>query len=117
MKKFHFLVLVALVATLALISVGLTHAQANKLKAIASTTIIQDIAQNVAGDKLNVDFLVPTDGDVHQFQPTPADLKKIADADLVLVNGVGLEQFLDRLVANSGTKAKVITVTQGLPIQ
>jgi zinc/manganese transport system substrate-binding protein len=91
--------------------------QAKKLTAVASTTIIQNIAQNVAGDKLTVDFLVPTDGDVHQFQPTPADLKKIADADLILVNGVGLEQFLDRLITNSGTKAKVVTVTVGLPIQ
>ncbi len=117
MKKFHFLVLVALVATLALISVGLTHAQANKLKAIASTTIIQDIAKNVAGDKLDVDFLVPTDGDVHAFQPQPSDVKKIADADLILINGVGLEQFIDKLIADSGTKGKVITVSQGLGIQ
>jgi len=94
-----------------------TQTQIKKLTAVASTTIIQDIASNIAGDKMTVDFLVPTDGDVHEFQPSPVDLKKIADADLVLVNGVGLEQFLDRLIADSGTKAKVITVTQGLPIQ
>src|SRR5258708_24180151 len=117
MKKFCFLVQVALVATLASTSIGLAHAQANKLKAIASTTIIQDIAKNVAGDKLDVDFLVPTNGDVHAFQPQPADVKKIADADLILINGVGLEQFLDKLIADSGTKGKVITVSQGLGIQ
>ena len=93
------------------------HGQARKLIAVASTTIIQDIARNVAGDKLTVTALVPTNGDVHEFQPSPADAKKIADADLVLVNGVGLEQFMDRLIADSGTKAAVITVTAGLPIQ
>jgi len=88
-----------------------------KLKAVATITIIQDIAKNVAGDKIDVDYLVPTDGDVHQFQPTPADVQKIADADLILVNGVGLEQFLDKLIADSDTKGKVITVSQGLGIQ
>jgi len=116
-KKFRCLVLIAFVATLALSHIVSAHAQAKKLTAVASTTIIQDIAKNVAGDKLVVDFLVPTDGDVHAFEPQPADVKKIADADLILVNGVGLEQFLDRLIADSGTKGKVITVSQGLAIQ
>ena len=117
MKKIRFVVLVILVVALGLSGPVLTHAQAKKLTAVASTTIIQDIAKNVAGDKLNVDFLVPTDGDVHAFEPTPADVRKIADADLILVNGVGLEQFLDKLIADSGTKGKVITVSQGLGIQ
>src|SRR5579864_9285766 len=92
-----------LVAAISLAAPGLAHAQAKKLNAVASITIIQDIAKNVAGDKIDVGFLVPTDGDVHQFEPAPADVKKIADADLVLVNGVGLEQFLDKLIADSGT--------------
>ena len=119
MTRFHFFIFT--VFTAAILVPGtqtvIGRAQVKALTAVASTTIIQDIAKNVAGDKLTVDFLVPTDGDVHQFQPSPADIKKIADADLVLVNGVGLEQFLDRLIADSGTRAKVITVTQGLPIQ
>src|SRR5258708_21500542 len=117
MHKVRFPVLVAIMAAIALSGIGFAHAQAKKLKAVASTTIIQDIAKNVAGDKLTVDFLVPTDGDVHGFEPHAADVKKIADADLMLVNGVGLEQFLDKLIADSGTKGKVITVSQGLAIQ
>ena len=92
-------------------------AQAPKLNVVASTTILQDIAQNVAGDKANVDYLVPTDGDVHAFEPKPDDVRRIADADLILVNGVGLEQFLDRLIGQSGTKGKVVVASQGLPIQ
>ncbi|MHB8625213.1 MAG: metal ABC transporter solute-binding protein, Zn/Mn family [Aggregatilineales bacterium] len=118
MRKARVLnILAVLAAATSLMAPGLAQAQVKKLTAVASITIIQDIARNVAGDKINVDFLVPTDGDVHQFEPTPADVKKIADADLVLVNGVGLEQFLDKLIADSGTKGKVITVSQGLPIQ
>jgi len=112
-----FSILAVLVAVVSLRVPGLARAQAKKLTAVASITIIQDIARNVAGDKINVDFLVPTDGDVHQFEPAPADVKKVADADLILVNGVGLEQFLDKLIGDSGTKGKVITVSQSLPIQ
>ena len=109
--------LIALIAIASLATPTLSHAQPKKLTAVATITIIQDIAQNVAGDKIEVGFLVPTDSDVHQFEPTPADVRKIAQADLVLVNGIGLEQFIDKLIANAGTKAKVITVSQGLPIQ
>ena len=91
-----------------------TQAQGKPLNVIATTTIIQDVAQNVAGDKFSVNFLVPTDGDVHAFEPKPDDVKKIANADLILVNGVGLEQFIDKLIADSGTKGKVVVVSQGL---
>ena len=117
MKKLSLFVSVALAATLILSGLGAVQAQAAKLKAVASITIIQDIAKNVAGDKIDVDYLVPTNGDVHSYEPTPADVQKIADADLILVNGVGLEQFLNKLIADSGTKGKVITVSEGLPIQ
>src|SRR5260221_7039760 len=116
-KKFRFLILAVLTAALLVSGSGLVRAQAKKLTAVATITIIQDIAKNIAGDKLDIDFLVPTDGDVHVFEPTPGDVKKIAGADLILVNGVGLEQFLDKLIADSGTKGKVITVSQGLGIQ
>ncbi len=108
---------VFIIVVMAVLAFGSVHAQASKLKVVASITIIQDIAKNVAGDRIDVDVLVPTNGDVHSYEPTPADVQKIADADLILVNGVGLEQFLDKLIADSGTKGKVITVTQGLPIQ
>jgi zinc/manganese transport system substrate-binding protein len=106
------------IVALMLFAVSLpTSAQAPKLNVVASTTILQDIAQNIAGDKANVDYLVPTDGDVHVFEPKPNDVKKIADADLILVNGAGLEQFVDRLIEQSGTKGKVVVASQGLPIQ
>lgn len=116
MQKAHVLVAILILA-ISLMTPCLTHAQDKKLTAVASITIIQDIAKNVAGDKINVDYLVPTNGDVHQFEPAPVDVKKIADADLMLVNGAGLEQFLDKLISDSGTNGKVITVSRGLPIQ
>jgi ABC-type Zn uptake system ZnuABC Zn-binding protein ZnuA len=106
-----------LVILLILAGLGPVQAQTKKLKAVATMTILQDIARNVAGDKIEVDFLVPTNGDIHTFEPKPADVAKIAGADLILVNGAGLEQFLDKLISASGTNGKVITVSQGVSIQ
>lgn len=115
MKSFRIVLLIA--AVLLTSVAGITHAQSTPPRVIATTTILQDIAQNVAGDVLQVDALVPTNGDVHAFQPTPQDVQKIADADVILVNGAGLEQFLDKLIADSGTQGKVVLVSQGLGIQ
>ncbi len=114
MKRLAFCTAIVFVA-LATVS-DAAHAQ-KRLKVVASITIIQDIAKNVAGDKADIDYLVPTDGDAHEFEPKAEDVRKIADADLVLVNGVGLEQFLDKLIANAQSKATIVTVSRGLPIQ
>ncbi len=105
------------VVLLAVSVTGLARAQTKKINVVATTTIIQDIAQNVAGDKANVTFLVPTNGDVHEFEPRPDDVKKVADADLILVNGVGLEGFIDKLIADSGARAKLVVASRGLGIQ
>jgi zinc/manganese transport system substrate-binding protein len=117
MKNCRILLVAFISLAVGLLGQGTALAQTKALNVVATITIIQDIAKNVAGDKANVDFLVPTDGDVHEFQPSPADVRKLADADLILVNGVGLEQFLDKLIADSGTKAQVVVVSRGLGIQ
>ena len=54
------------------------------------------------------------DGDVHVYTPAPADARKIADAKLVVINGLGLEGWLPRLVQSSGSKAPIITATKGI---
>ncbi|MFN8421046.1 MAG: zinc ABC transporter substrate-binding protein [Anaerolineae bacterium] len=88
-----------------------------KLKVVTSITILQDIARNVAGDAVELSSIVPTDGDAHEFEPTPDDIRKVADANLIFVNGAGLEGFIDGLIADSGTQATVITASAGLPIR
>jgi ABC-type Zn uptake system ZnuABC Zn-binding protein ZnuA len=108
-----------LIFLLALVLVGPAHirAQAKKLRVVTSTTILLDFARNVAGDKAELSSIVPTDGDVHEFEPTPNDVKTLFDADLILVNGLGLEGFLDKLIKDSGTKARIVTLTDGIPIR
>ena len=70
--------------------------------------------RNVGGDSVNVTTLVGPDGDVHVYTPAPADAKKIADAKLVIINGLGLEGWLPRLVQSSGSKATIVTATKGI---
>jgi ABC-type Zn uptake system ZnuABC Zn-binding protein ZnuA len=90
---------------------------AGKLTVVATTTIIADIARNVAGDRIEVKSLLPVGTDPHTFTPTPADVQTIADSGLVLYNGGGLESWLDRLVQNAGGQRPVVVVSEGIPVR
>ena len=105
--------LLFLLSLLALVPGSL--AQETRLNVIATTSIIADVARNVGGDLVIVDSLVPVNADEHAFQPTPADLVKVAQADLVLVNGAGLEAFLGRLVENAAD-VPMIVVSNGIAV-
>jgi len=94
-------------------SPSLAHAQ-DRLNVVASFSILGDFAKNVGGDRIEVSTLVGANGDVHVYTPAPADAKKIADAKLVIINGFGLEGWLPRLVQSSGSKAKIVTATDGI---
>jgi zinc/manganese transport system substrate-binding protein len=89
------------------------HAQA-PLKVVASFSILGDFIKNVGGDRVEVTTLVGPDGDVHVYTPTPSDVRKIADARLLVVNGFGLEGWLPRLLQAAGGKASIVTATQGI---
>ena len=89
------------------------HAQA-PLKVVASFSILGDFVKNVGGDRVEVTTLVGPDGDVHVYTPTPADARKIADAKLLVVNGLGLEGWLPRLLQAAGGKASIVTATSGI---
>src|SRR3954464_11524683 len=85
-----------------------------KLKIIASFSILGDLARNVGGERVEVATLVGSNGDVHVYTPAPADAKRIAEARLVIVNGLGLEGWLARLVQSSGSKAPVVVASNGI---
>jgi zinc/manganese transport system substrate-binding protein len=86
----------------------------NRLNVVASFSILGDFVRNVGGERVDVTTLVGPDGDVHVYTPAPADAKKIADAKLVVINGLGLEGWLPRLVQSSGGKAAMVTASQGI---
>jgi zinc/manganese transport system substrate-binding protein len=87
---------------------------AERLNVAASFSILADFVRNVGGDRVNLTTLVGADGDVHVYTPAPSDAKRIADAKLVIVNGLGLEGWLPRLVQSSGAKAIVVTASAGI---
>lgn len=89
-------------------------AAAEPLKVVASFSIIGDFARNVGGDRIELTTLVGPDGDAHVYEPKPADAAKMAGADVVLVNGLHFEGFLQRLVEASATKAIVAELSRGI---
>lgn len=94
----------------------LVQAQDEPLNVVATTTIIADIAQNVGGDRVAVTSIVPPDTDIHAFLPDPRDIATLASADLILVNGLGLEGFLSQIIDNAGD-ADIVTVSDGVPLR
>ncbi len=84
------------------------------LRVLAVETFLSDIAQNVAGDRLHVEALVPAGVDPHSFEPVPSDVRKVADCNVLIVNGAGLEQFLNHLLQNAGGTRLVVEASTGL---
>lgn len=85
-----------------------------KLRVIASFSILGDIVAQVGGDRIEVVTLVPAMGDAHVFQPTPSDARAVATADVLVSNGVNFEPWLDRLVAASGFRGRRIVAAEGI---
>ncbi len=93
------------------------HAE-DRLSVVASFSILADFVKNVGGDKVSLTTLVGPNGDVHVYTPAPSDAKKIADAKLLVINGLGLEGWLPRLVQSAGSKATIVTASNGVaPLQ
>lgn len=102
-----------LAATLAVPLPAFAQSEA-KLPVVASFSILGDFVKNVGGDRIALTTIVGPNGDSHVYQPTPADAKALADAKVVVVNGLGFEGWMDRLVKASGTKAEVVVATKGI---
>ncbi|WP_375311236.1 metal ABC transporter substrate-binding protein [Bradyrhizobium sp. A5] len=99
---------------LALLLVASPLRAAERLNVVASFSILGDFVRTIGGDRVNVTTLVGPDSDVHVYTPAPSDAKRIADAKLVIVNGLGLEGWLPRLVQSSGARAQVVTASAGI---
>jgi ABC-type Zn uptake system ZnuABC Zn-binding protein ZnuA len=89
-------------------------AEAASIKVLAVETFLADIAQNVAGDRVKVESLMPLGMDPHAFEPTPQDVVKIADSNLLIVNGAGFEEWLAKTLDNAGGERSVIEASAGL---
>lgn len=101
---------------LPLIPLGFTFqtAAADPLPVVATTSVLQDLIRNVGGDKVAVKTLVGPDGDAHTYEPTPSDAKAISTARLVVINGLGLEGWLTRLMGSAGFTGTRVIATEGI---
>jgi zinc/manganese transport system substrate-binding protein len=108
------------IAMLAAATSGLTgpsliaSAAAEPLKVVASFSILGDMVENVGGDRIALTTLVGPDGDAHVYEPTPADARAISEADLVIINGLKFEGWMERLLEASAYKGPVVIATQGI---
>jgi zinc/manganese transport system substrate-binding protein len=98
----------------AALTLGAGTGYAAPLKVVASFTILGDLAKQVGGDDVTVTTLVGPNGDAHVFQPTPSDAKALKDADVIIINGLGFEGWMGRLIKASDTQAPVITASTGI---
>jgi zinc/manganese transport system substrate-binding protein/manganese/iron transport system substrate-binding protein len=88
-----------------------------RLRVVATTTQVADLAANVGGDRVQVTSLLKPGIDPHDYEPSPADIDAIAHADLVLENGVGLEAWLGDTIDSSGFDGPVADTSQGLRLR
>lgn len=86
----------------------------DKLKVVATFSILADFVHNVGGDRVGVGALVGPNGNAHVYAPSPADARKLAEAKVVVTNGLGFEGWISRLVKASGTKAAMVVATKGI---
>jgi zinc/manganese transport system substrate-binding protein len=101
-------------AVLALLAGAVPAAAQEKMKVVASFSILADLVRNVGGDRVEVTALIGRNQDSHAFEPSPADSRRVADARLVVVNGLGFEGWLDRLVRAAGSATPVVVASTGV---
>jgi manganese/iron transport system substrate-binding protein len=87
-----------------------------KLRVVATTTLVADVVRNIGGDRIQLDTLLPVGADPHSFQPTPQELARLAQADVIFVNGGGLEEYLLPLIKGANPTARQVDVSEGIAL-
>lgn len=94
-----------------------TGAAGTKLEVVVTTTQIRSMAQAVAGDMADVRSILTPGADPHEFEPRPSDVQAISRSALVMKNGVGLDDWVDKIINNAGGSRPLIVVSKGVPIR
>jgi ABC-type Zn uptake system ZnuABC Zn-binding protein ZnuA len=98
-------------------SIGLSDvANGGKIKVVATTTIVGDIVRQIGGDRITFDVLLPIGVDPHSYDATPQDIVLLSEADLIFVNGAGLESFIDSIIVGSSTQGAIINLSDEIPL-
>ncbi len=113
-SKLHFGMALILSAALLASCAPAVSTRPQKLTVLATETFLGDIAQNIAGDRLQVETLLPVTTDPHEFEPTPQDVLKIEQSRVLIVNGLGYETWLKRTLDSLTGQRLVVVATQGM---
>jgi ABC-type Zn uptake system ZnuABC Zn-binding protein ZnuA len=92
----------------------LTLGEGERLRVVATTSLVADVARRVGGDAVEVTTLIPLGVDPHSYTPAPQDLQSLNDAHLILVNGLGLEETLMPMLEELDTPVPVVSVNAGI---
>lgn len=114
MRRSHLRQLLAACALLALPQVASAQAAPPPLRVVATFSVLADMVREVGGPAVEVASLVGPNADAHMFAPTPADARRVASADLVVVNGLNYEGWIERLIRASGYKGPVLVASEGI---
>jgi|SRR5262245_12306189 len=99
------------------LAVASPAAAQERLKVLATFSVLGDLVKHVGGDRAEVSTLVGPDSDAHVYAPSPADARKVADAKVVIANGLGFEGWMSRLVRASGSKAPIVVSSNGITVR
>ena len=91
-----------------------TQSQPVTLNVLATESFLGDIAQNVAGNRIKIDTLLPVTIDPHEYEPKPQDMTRLAQSQVLIVNGLGYEAWLQKTLDSLGGKRLLIVTTNGL---
>ena len=112
------LAMAALRPAMAAVATSAEPAAAPVLKVVATFSILADMVREIGGQAVEVSALVGPNADAHVYEPTPADVRRVARADVVVANGLRFEGWIDRLIASSGYRGKVVVASAGIvPLQ
>jgi len=91
-------------------------AEGEKLRVLATTSLVADVVRQVGGERLELHTLVPLGADPHAFVPAPQDAAAVANAQVIFINGAGLETFMGPLLESAGAETPVVSVSYGIPL-
>lgn len=107
--------LIGLVAAIAACGTGSGPSPATGLRVVATTTVFADLVRAIGGDRVSVDSIIPAGAGPEDYEPKPDDARRLADAGLIVKNGVGLDDFLDRLLDANSRAKPLLTLGAGIP--
>lgn len=115
MKTKNFLISIAIILLIVTACANsVQNISYQPFKVLAAESFLADIAQQVAGDRIKVKGLIPIGMEPHAYEPSPRDVARIAESDLLIISGAGLEEWLKGILINIGGSDKVIEASNGL---